>query len=65
MLRLFVPRKGLSMRDPKTHAIIPETGMQVEWDSPEATFWRRRVNCGDGTVEDIKNTEEKPIKGRR
>ncbi len=39
-----VPAEGLSVRFPKTLAILPAAGMMVE----ETTFWLRRI--ADGSV---------------
>jgi hypothetical protein len=73
MLKRFIPRKGLVVREPKSMAIVPETGIVIDWDASDSTFWRRRVNSGDGMVEDYSDhpekieekKEEKTFKGRK
>ena len=50
MDKFLVPRKGLTIRDPKTRDPLPIKGMLKTWIGSEGRYWRRRVNCGDCTI---------------
>ncbi|NDY41252.1 DUF2635 domain-containing protein [Dissulfurirhabdus thermomarina] len=47
MARIHVrPAPGRLVRDPVTHAPLPEEGALVE----DSTYWRRRIRVGDVVV---------------
>lgn len=41
------PANGLMVRHPASRLPIPEEGMDVPETGREATYWLRRLRCGD------------------
>lgn len=41
------PKMGLTVRYPRTYAILPGNGGVVPWIGADGRYWRRRVRCGD------------------
>lgn len=46
---LFVPAKGVKVRDPKTMRLVPEEGAMVERNA----YYVRRVKDGDGEFKKV------------
>lgn len=57
LMKKYIPKKGVKVRDPKTGGHIPEEGAVRVVDS----YLTRRVNEGDLTIEDVKK-QKSPTK---
>lgn len=58
MQKFIIPREGLLVRDPKSFTPLPENGVYVDWDGNAGRFWRRRVRCGDVSIQKQEIKEE-------
>lgn len=47
MKKFLKPKEGMLIRDPYTKKIMPEEGMEVDWDGSLGRYWRRRFLVGD------------------
>ena len=59
MQKFFVPAKGTTVRHPNTFNIVPEQGELVDWNGANGRYWRRRVRCGDGSIQATGTTQPK------
>lgn len=50
------PAPGMTVRDPRTMAVLPEEGREV---SDDDLFWARRIRDGDVVVEDQHHTRHR------
>jgi len=47
MAELFIkPLAGVTVRDPNTMAIIPETGMTITTDGKSGKYWSKQIRQG-------------------
>ena len=46
----LVPSKGLTVRDPKTRAPLPESGALKPMVGPSGRYWKRRLSDGSVTI---------------
>lgn len=53
MQKLVVPKEGLMVRDPVSFNPLPKDGLLVDWNGNAGRFWRRRVRCGDVTIQEV------------
>ncbi|MCU0919020.1 MAG: DUF2635 domain-containing protein [Burkholderiaceae bacterium] len=57
------PAPGVRVLDPATRQRLPSEGLQLAADSPDATYWLRRLADGDVqtvTAKPVRTSPDKP-----
>ena len=49
-MKLLIPSKGLTVRDPISKQPLDKQGEIKPWVGVEGRYWRRRVKCGDVVI---------------